>query len=731
MIRLGLRDFGKILAKTGLIFVLSFYWGDSHSWATPLNQCSTLTEGEFSKNPLLSDKTKIRWTEITPEHILPALKKQFQTFKEQFKTILESEASPTFENTVLAVDFASEELERTLSVYSILDHNHNTEALRSIQKEVNDLISELNDLIYTNLRLSNRVSQVLQNQTPGTEEFEIARDFHESFLERGIHLGKTEQEELKLTYKRISELGDQFDHNRMIQRNSIRIKIKNLSELEGIPPESIEKVRATQDEKGDYWVSLNRPALVTQIMEKALSSDLRKRFYFSNSVKEIAQKYITQEEAGLAWTVDNRSVLLEIVNLRQKIANLTGRSRYADRVLPNRMAKSVERVENFYRDLLPGVQVLAQREKAELLKYAQSISPALTEVAPWDQSYFVTKLYEQKFRLDDEKIAEYFEADRTLKSVLDFYSTLFDIHFIKDTRAQSYLPDVEVYRITDAKTGTQLSELHFDLYTRETKAQGAWKASIQKAGLTPRGHEASIMEITLNLERAPPGKPTLLKIDEVNTLFHELGHAMHEALTTVKYRNLAGTSVTRDFVEFPSQIMENWLYTPEFLNTGAVHYKTGKSIPKEWIKRIREAGNFRAGTALRRQMILGLIDLNWHTLTDGVPASIPEYVDLFEKSVYLNHDLPYIAEFSPISPGFSHIFSGGYAMGYYSYLWGNMIEADGFEYWYSDRSKIKEKALSLRNLILSRGGSVDPNELYRAWTGRDFSPKAFLKRSGL
>ncbi len=732
MIELGLREKLNRIIHLSLFCAVLITGIEFAAQAEPKNPCTQLsTGGESSKNPLLSDSKQIRWSEINPEHILPALKSQFKLFKSRFKTILKSQESPTFENTVLAVDYASEELERTLSIYSVLDHNHNTEALRSIQKEVNALLSELNDLIYTNKTLSNRVAVVLNLLNPGTEEYEITRDLYDSFTERGIHLGKAEQAELKKTFQRLSELGDEFDHNRMIQRNSIRIRIETLSELEGIPAESIEKVRGTRDEYGHYWISMNRPALISQIMEKAQSSALRKKIYFSTSVKEVAQKYITQEEAGLAWTVDNRPILLEIVNLRQKLAQLTGRARYADRILPSRMAKSVERVESFYRDLFPGVQELASREKAELLRFAQSLTPGLTEVAPWDQSYYVTRLYEKKFNLDDEKIAEYFEAERTLTRVLEFYSNLFDIHFIKDAHAKSYLPDVEVYRIVDSKTGAQLSELHFDLYTRETKSQGAWKASIQKAGLTPRGHESSIMEITLNVERAEAGKPTLLRIDEVNTLFHELGHAMHEALTTVKYRNLAGTSVTRDFVEFPSQIMENWLYTPEFLNTGAIHYKTGKSIPKDWIKRLRDAENFRAGTSIRRQMILGLIDLRWHTLNEAPPVSTPEFVDLFEKSLYLEYEIPHISEFSPISPGFSHIFSGGYAMGYYSYLWGNMIEADGFDYWYSDKSKIKEKAQALRNLILSRGGTLDPNELYRAWTGRDYSPRAFLKRSGL
>ena len=732
MIRLGLREALRTIILGSLLCALLTSGVTLEARAEPKNPCSELSIGpESSRKHLLSDQTQIRWAEIAPEHILPALKKQLRLFRGRFQAILKSQELPTFENTILAVDYASEELERTISVYSVLSSNHNTEALRNIQKEVNELLSELNDLIYTNKKLSERVAEVFKQQTPGTEEYEIARDFYESFAERGIHLGKTERGELKKIYQRLSELGDEFDHHRMIQRNAIRIKIEDLSELEGISPESIEKVRASLDEHGNYWIPLNRPALVSQIMEKAASSSLRKKIYFSGSVRELAQKYLSPEEAGLAWSVDNRPILLEIVNLRQRLATLTGRARYADRVLPNRMAKSVERVEGFYQELFPGVQKLAAREKAELLKFAQSLTPGLTEVAPWDQSYYVTKLYEQKFRLDDDQIAEYFEANRTLRSVLDFYSNLFEIRFEKDLHAKSYLPEVEVYRIFDVETGSLLSELHLDLYTRETKSQGAWKASIQKAGLTPRGRETSIMEITMNLERASAGKPTLLQIHDVNTLFHELGHAMHEAFTTVKYRNLAGTSVTRDFVEFPSQIMENWLYTPEFLNTGAIHYKTGKSIPKEWIKRIRDAENFRAGTSIRRQMILGLIDLKWHTLTEGAPVSIPEFVDLFEKSLYQEYEVPYFSEFSPISPGFSHIFSGGYAMGYYSYLWGNMIEADGFDFWYSDKSKIKEKALALRSLILSRGGSVDPNELYRAWTGRDFSAKAFLKRSGL
>ncbi|NDG84771.1 MAG: hypothetical protein EBX52_07000, partial [Proteobacteria bacterium] len=548
---------------------------------------------------------------------------------------------------------------------------------------------------------------------------------------RGIHLPEADQERLQKIEERLSDLGDLFERNRRIQRNAVRVKISNLSLLKGIPDSTIESVKATRDADGDYWIALNRPNLITQIMEKAESSELRRRVYFAGAGKDVAKRYISKEEAGKAWSVDNRPVLLEIVSLRQELAKLSGRSRYADRVLENRMAKSVERVERFYRELFPAVQKAADKDKAELLAFARSVDPTITSVEPWDQSYWVTRMYEEKFQLDDEKVSEYFEVKRTLQSVLDFYSGLFEVRFEKAPSVKSYLPDVEVYRIHDSRTGKLLSELHLDLYTRETKSPGAWKASIQKAGLTPRGHQTSIMEITMNLERAEEGKPTLLRIDDVNTLFHELGHGMHEALTTVKYQSLAGTSVARDFVEFPSQIMENWLYTPEFLNTGAIHYQTGKPIPQAWIKRIRDAQNFRAGTYIRRQMTLGLLDLKWHTVTDGVPVSYPAYVDLFEKLTYIQYDIPYNSEFSPFSPGFGHIFSGGYAMGYYSYLWGNMIEADGFEYWYADKSKIKEKALKLREVILSRGGATDANELYRAWTGRDYDPKAFLKRSGI
>jgi len=682
-------------------------------------------------NPLVSDPKSIRWAEIRPEHILPALRHQFEVFKERFRALVESDAAPTFENTVLAVDFAAEELDRTVNVYSVLDGNHNTEGLQAIQKEVNGILSEYSNLIFTNKALSKRVETVFAGLAPGTEEYEITRGLRDAFAENGIRLPKPDQMRLQKIEERLSDLGDLFDQNLRIRRNAVKVKIRDLSLLKGIPESSIESVKATLDADGNYWIALNRPNLITQIMEKAESTALRRKIYFAGAAKDVAGRYITEEEAGDAWKVDNRPVLLEIVNLRQELARIHGRTRYADRVLRDRMAKDVERVERFYRELFPAVQRAAAKEKSALLEFARSHDPSLASIEPWDQSFWVTRMYEQKFRLDDEKISEYFEVNRTIRSVFDFYSGLFDIRFEKVPSARSYLPDVEVYRIYDSRTGMLLSELHLDLYTRETKSPGAWKASIQKAGLTPRGRQTSIMGITLNLERGAGEKPVLLRIDDVNTLFHELGHGMHEALTTVKYQSLAGTSVVRDFVEFPSQIMENWLYTPEFLGTGAVHFQTGKPIPQDWIQRIRDAQNFRAGTALRRQMTLGILDLKWHTLDSSLPVSFPGYVDLFEKGIYLEYSIPYLNEFSPFSPGFGHIFSGGYAMGYYSYLWGNMIEADGFEYWYSDKSKIKEKALKLRELILSRGGSMDANELYRAWTGRDYNPRAFLRRSGL
>ena len=274
--------------------------------AVGASPCSELASSDpLRLNPLIRDEKAIRWSEITPEHILPALQHQFIQFKERFAAILKADATPTFENTVLAIDFASAEMDRTLSVYSVLDGNHNTEALQKIQNEVNEIVSEQSNLIFTNPELAKRVDAVFQGLRPNTEEYEITKGFHEGFTERGIQLPKADQERLKTLYQRLSELGDLFDRNRMTQRNAIRVRIHDLTELKGIPEESIEKVRGTRDSNGHYWIAMNRPNLITHIMEKAESSSLRRKVFFASSGQDVARNYISEEEAGGAWSVDN------------------------------------------------------------------------------------------------------------------------------------------------------------------------------------------------------------------------------------------------------------------------------------------------------------------------------------------------------------------------------------------------------------------------------------------
>jgi Zn-dependent oligopeptidase len=679
----------------------------------------------------VSDLRAIDWPGVEPAQLLPALREQFEQFKIRFNTILDAKSPPTFQNTVLAVDLASAEFDRIRSVYSVFRYNHRTPALDSIQNEINLISTDYSTLVLSDRRFYERVSRLLKKLTPGSEEYQITKGIHDAFLERGIQLSAADQEAMAGIHRRLGELATEFDRNRLILKNSVRIKVQNLEELKGLPEAALNQVRASQDLEGYYWIPLKNQMLVTQILEKVESSSFRKKVFFADFPKMTASKYITAEEAGETWSIDNRPVLVEIANLRQRLAQIQGRQHFAEGALRHRMAGTVERVQQFYQDLLPGLSKLVAQEKAELLQFVQSLNSKIEKVDPWDRSYYSSKLFHEKYRLDEDRLSEYFEVKRTVQSVLDFYSDLFDIRFEKVPATLSWLPDVEVYRIIDQASGKELSELHLDLYSRETKTAGAWKLSLQKAGLAQEGRQGSVMEITLNLNRAPGDQPTLLRINEVKTLFHELGHGVHEAFSKVKYQNLAGTSVARDFVEFPSQIMENWLMTPEFLEKGAIHYQTGERMPAEWIERIRESKKFRIGGRLRGQAMLGLIDLKWHTLTEPFPLESLLKVDELEKAIYREQGLEVSEDFSPTSPTFAHIFSGGYAMGYYSYLWGNIIEADGFEYWYSDRSKIKPKALQLKRVLLSQGGVKDPNQLYRAWTGRDFTPAAFLRRSGL
>lgn len=724
----------KGLCRNLMLFLLMV--GSSAAWNVPVHasepDCPAyLIEAGFEHNPLVTDPHRIHWNRIRPEHFVPALRHQLEVFKNRFALILGYPYEPDFISTVLAVELSSQEFNRTLNLYAIYQLNHQTPEFQAIQGEVDALENDFNDLVFQNRKYYHRVAAALKKLKPGTEEYAMTREVFEGLCERGVHLPKTQREELGRIERRLSDLRSEFDQNRILRTNSIRVRVQDLSVLEGLPERWLEIVKQSRDSDGIYWIPLKNHSLVTQILENVKSSKFRKKIFHAGSSRAVAEKVITAEEAGAAWSVDNRPVLLEIITLRQKRARLLGLGNYAEGALKDRMAGSIEQVHKFYQDLLPGIQTLAAREKSELETFAKEQTPSLRRLDSWDRPFYLKRLYQQKYQLDEDLISEYFEVNHTVSSVLGFYSDLFGITFERLEGVASWLPDVEVYRITDPKNGEMLSELHVDLYSRNTKQSGAWKASIQKAGATAWGRKSGIMEVTLNIDRAPEGQPTLLRIDEVNTLFHELGHAMHEAFSKTQYTMLAGTSVMRDFVEFPSQLMENWLYTPEFLNRGAIHYQTGERIPAEWVARIRDSDRFQIGNQIRRQIMLGLIDLHWHSSSEDFSSAPAHLVDEFEKDIYLRYGVDHAKEFSPFSPNFGHIFSGGYAMGYYSYLWGNMIEADGFDYWYSDPTLFRAKAQQLREAILSHGGTRDPNELYRAWTGRDYSPMPFLKRIGL
>jgi peptidyl-dipeptidase Dcp len=715
------------LAALWVLFSV-FSWGNA--FATPCDPLVRLPV-ELEANPLLSDRTQIHWSQIQADHFLPAIHHEYGVFQKKFTQILSDPAAPTFQNTVLALEDAGDDFSRILGIFSVYVSNHSTPAIRHIQDEINGLAEDYMDFTFQNEKLYERVSLVLPTLHRGTEDFELTERWMEGFEERGIHLDPDRRADLARVHRRLGALEDQFERNLLIQENSIRLKVRDLKDLGGLPAKWMEEVKALKGADGYYWIPLKNESLIQHLLEHVRVPSFLKKVYYADFPRAIAQNYLTPDEAGEAWSVDNRSVLLEIVHLRQRLAGILGGGSYADQVLKGRMAGSVERVRQFYQDLIPGVLKLAEKEKKELFRFAQSFDPMIRKIEPWDRARYLHWLYDSKFALNEDQVSEYFELNHTVKSVFDFYGHLFNIRFERVPGAETWHPEVDVYRVIDIEAKRTLAEIHLDLFSRETKTGGAWMAPIEKAAPAAGGSKPAIMSVSLNLDRALGGKPTLLRLDDVSTLFHELGHAMHEAFSGVKHAALAGTAVKWDFVEFPSQIMENWLYTPEFLKKAAIHHQTKLPMPKEWVKPIQESAGFRMGTRLQSQILLGLVDVHWHTTRASLVQAPAELVDEIEKEIQNQIGFDYSPEYAPISPNFSHIFSGGYAMGYYSYLWANMIEADGFEYWYSDPAKIKEKALHLKSVLLSKGGSLHPDELFRAWTGRDYSVKAFLKRSGL
>ncbi|MGI6291411.1 MAG: M3 family metallopeptidase [Bacteroidales bacterium] len=653
---------------------------------------------------------------IKPVHYLPAFISAISEAKMEVDAIALSKEDPNFENTILALERSGMTLSRISGIFfNILEADANKE-LQDIAKEVIPLLTNYQNYITLNELLFQRIKQVYDNRhllQLNTEDAMLLHNTYLNFSRSGANLSPDDKKKYEQLTLELSKLSLEFKDNVLAATNQYYLHITNKADLKGIPATDIEIAAVKAKEKGlKGWVfDLSAPSYMG-FMKYADNRELRKQMYLAYNSRAFHNK-----------DYDNTNVVVNIVNQRLALANLLGYKTYADYVLEVRMAEYKDTVFNFLHRLIDISKVAALRELEELQEFASINEP----LQRWDWSYYSNKLKMKKFNLDEQKVKAYFELQQVKAGVFELTKKLYGLTYQLADDIPVYHKDVEVYRVFDENKNT-IAVLYLDFYTRSTKRNGAWMTSFRKQSINEKGENIiPLVSLVLNYSAPTNNNPTLLTYDEFRTFLHEFGHALHGMLSTIRYQSLSGTSVPRDFVELPSQIMENWAKEKEFLDLFAKHYKTQQVIPNEIIEQLNEANNFHAGYAFLRQLNFGILDMTWHS----IEQPINEKMEKVEINATQNTEILPFVEGCNISTAFSHIFAGGYAAGYYGYKWAEVLDADAFELFKSKGIFDKKTAASFREHILSKGGSDKPMNLYIQFRGRQPKEDALIQRSGL
>ncbi len=677
---------------------------------------------KLNDNPLLKAFTSPHETapfpEIKNEHFLPAFKDAIKQGETEVQSILNNTNAPDFENTIAALDKAGRLLGRTAGVFFNLLSAETNDELQNIAQEVSPILTLFENDITLNPQLFERIKAVYQQKNKlqlTTEQQTLLENTYLNFVRQGANLSEKQKERFREISTEISKLTLKFGENVLKETNRYEKHITDKNLLSGLPESTLEAAAGKAKSKGkEGWIfDITMPSYLP-FMKYADNRELR---------KELFMAYMSKSCKGNE--LDNQGNVKKLVQLRLEMANLLGYKNYADYVLERRMAMNTDGVYKLLDDLY-GVSIkAAKREKNEVKEYAAELN-FHDEIMPWDWSYFSEKLKIQKFELDDEMLKPYFELNNVIDGVFGLATELYGITFKPNTKIPVYQKEVVPYEVYDAD-GSFLAVLYADFHPREGKQGGAWmndfKGQWKDGDTDSRPHIVIVMNFTQPTET----KPALLTFREVETFLHEFGHALHGMLTKCTYSGLSGTSVYRDFVELPSQIMENWAVEKDFLDRFAVHYQTGEKIPEKLVQKIKNAQNFLAGYLSLRQLSFGYLDMAWHTLEQSFTGDIKQ----FEENVWKKTQLFPPTEGTCMSTQFGHLFAGGYAAGYYGYKWAEVLDADAFSMFKEKGLFNKEVAASFRENILEKGGTEHPMNLYKRFRGKEPNVDALLQRSGL
>ena len=664
------------------------------------------------------------FSQIKLEDYKPAFIENIKAAKTEIDIIINNSEKPTFENTIEALEFSGNALDRLSSIFFNLNSAETNDEMQKIAQEVTPLLTEFSNDITLNEDLFKRIKAVYEQKDTlhlTTEQATLLDKKFKSFSRNGALLSEEKKSKLREIDTELAKLKLTYSENVLAETNNYQLHITNESDLKGLPEGTIEAAKALAKSKElEGWIfTLDHPSYLP-FVTYAENRELRKEISIAAGKKAFQNNEF-----------DNQEITLKIAKLRFERASLLGYETHSHFVLEERMAQNPNNVKLFLNDLLEKAKPAAEREFAQLTAFAKE-SDGINQLEKWDGAYYSEKLKQKLFNLDDEKLKPYFQLENVLNGAFNIAGKLFGLTFTEVFDIDKYHEEVTTYEVKD-EFDELVAVFYADFFPRKGKRNGAWMTSYKsqyiKDGKNERPHISNVCNFTppIVASELSEAKPSLLTFNEVTTLFHEFGHGLHGMLANTMYPSLSGTSVYCDFVELPSQVMENWCYEPEALALFAKHYQTGEIIPQEYVEKIKESASFQEGMATLRQLSFGLLDMAFHS---NNPSEITN-VKTFEKVAFEGTTLyPDVPE-NCMSVSFSHIFAGGYSSGYYSYKWAEVLDADAFAYFQENGIFNKEIAAKFKDNILSKGGTELPMELYKRFRGQEPKPDALLKRAGL
>ena len=674
------------------------------------------------ENPLLKESSAPfgapEFDKIRNEHYLPAFEAGIAEAKAEIDAIVANQEEPTFENTIEAMEVSGQTLNNVAGIFFNLMEANTNDEMQEIAEKVSPMLTEYSMYVSLNADLFQRVKAVYEKKDElglAPDQMKLLEDNYKSFVRGGANLSDEEKALYSKWSEELSLITLQFSKNVLAATNAYVLNITDSTQLGGLPEFVKTMAAETAAEKGlEGWAfTLDAPSY-SPFLKYSTERDLRKQIWTAYNTRAIGGEN------------DNTEIVKKIVDLRIKIANILGYETYADYALEERMAKNKLTVNEFIKNLLEPSMEFAKKDVADVYAFAKKNGFEDSQLQSWDFSYWSEKYQQAEYSLSAEELKPYFQLESCIDAVLGLATRLYGITFKELDNVPVYHPDVKVYEVNDAD-GRHLALFYADFFPRASKRGGAWMTEFRGQSIRNGVEYRPFISTVMNFTKPTADAPALITHDELVTFLHEFGHALHGIFAEGRYGSLTGTNVSRDFVELPSQIMENWAFEPEYLNSFAKHYQTGEPIPAELIEKVVAAKNYLAGYAQVRQLHFGYLDMAWHSLTELPAESAVE----FEQKVLAPYAVMPAVEGVAFSTSFSHIFSGGYSAGYYSYKWAEVLEADAFSLFKEKGIFNTEVSNSFRKNILSMGGTEDEAVIYRNFRGHDPEPQALMEKLGL